>query len=324
MENPHISVDWRGYWVACPTPFTVEGSIDFNSMKALLDLYISQRVHGIVVNGSTGEWCSQSIAERKKLAAVAVEHIAGRIPCVIGTSSYTANQVIDLANQAFSVGANGVMVTPTPYYNLIESEILKFFQTIENQVSIPIMVYNWPRGVGVDMSEDLLVKIGNLTQVVAIKESSGDEKKTINVLKRLLTELVKVKFFARFVHPQGAEYLRTIGGDGNIDGGGLGAQYAVKFYNSWWQNDLAIMNRNSVAYADFASQLVNSDYSGKYGSPVSQLKACMRILGQPGGYVRPPLMDIDDPDVMTQLKDILQKSAIRCSEKFETGEIGAQ
>ncbi len=50
----------------------------------------------------------------------------------------------------------------------------------------------------------------------------------------------------------------------------------------------------------------------------------MRILGQPGGYVRPPLMDIDDPEVMTQLKDILQKSAIRPSEKLEKGEIGAQ
>jgi dihydrodipicolinate synthase/N-acetylneuraminate lyase len=309
-----MTLDWRGYWVASPTPFTVEGAIDFPAFKSLIDFYVTQGIHGLVVNGSTGEWCSQGEAERKGLAAIAVEQVAGRIPIIIGASAYTATEVINLANHALSIGASGIMVTPPPYYNLTESEIYNFYRFIDNQVAIPIMVYNWPRGIGVDMSETLLVKLGKLPQIVAIKESSGDEDKTISVLKRIIAESIDVKFFARFIHPRGAEFLQTVGGDGNIDGGGLGAQYAVGFYESWWRNDTTVMQMNSVAYSDFSSQLINSDYSGKFASPISQLKACMRLLGQPGGYVRPPLMDIFDTDILARLEAILKSSGIGVSQ----------
>jgi 4-hydroxy-tetrahydrodipicolinate synthase len=134
-----------------------------------------------------------------------------------------------------------------------------------------------------------------------------------------MAESVDVRFFARFIHPQGAEYLEKIGGDGNIDGGGLGAQYAVKFYNSWWEKDLPEMKINSKAYADFSSSLINSDYSGKFGSPISQLKACMRILNQPGGFVRPPLMEITDKNSLEQLAKILESSSIGLSKTLDLG-----
>lgn len=311
-----MSLGWRGYWVASPTPFTVDGALDFVAMKELVEMYISQGIHGLVINGSTGEWCSQTYEERKALANAVVDQVEGRIPIVVGVSSYTAHDVIELARHAKAVKASGVMITPPPYYNLTENEIYNFYRVIETQVEIPIMVYNWPRGIGGDMSEDLLVRLGKLEQVVAIKESSGDEEKTIRVLRRLLEENVDVKFFARFIHPKGSEYLQAIGGDGNIDGGGLGAQYAVNFYNAWWKQELDVMSMNSVAYADFVSQLMNPDYSGKFGSPISQIKACMRILGQPGGYVRPPLLDIFDNGILQQMAEILKSSAIRPAENL--------
>jgi 4-hydroxy-tetrahydrodipicolinate synthase len=314
-----MTIDWRGYWVASPTPFTSSGQPDLNEMGALLELYVSQGIHGVVVNGSTGEWCSQSAVERKEIAAKSVTQVNNRIPVVIGASAYTPNEVIDLANHASSVGADGIMVTAPPYYNLTEDEIFNFFQLIDSNVRIPVMVYNWPRGIGVDMSEELLVKLGKLPSVAAIKESSGDESKTIRVLQTLMAESVDVRFFARFIHPQGAEYLARIGGDGNIDGGGLGAQYAVKFYNSWWEKDLSEMKTNSEAYADFSSSLINSDYSGKFGSPISQLKACMRILNQPGGYVRPPLMEVTDRKSIEQLTKILESSSIGLSKSLGIG-----
>ena len=314
-----MAIDWRGYWVASPTPFTSEGRINFNELGALLELYVSQGVHGVVVNGSTGEWCSQSTAERMELASKAVEQVNKRIPVLIGASAFTPKEVLDLVAQAHSVGASGVMVTPPPYYNLTENEIYNFFQVIDSGARIPVMVYNWPRGIGVDMSEDLLVKLGKLPSVAAIKESSGDEEKTIRVLQKLLSESVDVRFFARFIHPRGAQFLENIGGDGNIDGGGLGAQYAVEFYNSWWNNDAAGMKANSIAYANFSSHLINSDYSGKFGSPISQLKACMRILNQPGGFVRPPLMEISDKKSLEQLTKILESSSIGISQVPDLG-----
>jgi 4-hydroxy-tetrahydrodipicolinate synthase len=298
-------MDWRGYWVASPTPFDSKGEIEVTSMERLISFYLSQKIHGIVINGSSGEWCSQTVAERKLVAEISVNAVDQQIPIIIGASAYTAIDVIEISQHAHSIGANGVMITPPPYYNLTEQEILNFYQTIESQVSIPIMVYNWPRGVGVDMSERLIIQIAKLSQVAAIKESSGDEDKTYRVLKGLRDSSVDISFFARFIHPKGADVLRTLGGDGNIDGGGLGSTFAVKFYDAWEQKNFVLMDENSIAYSGLVSKLMNRDYSGKFGSPISQIKACMRILDQPGGYVRPPLMEIDDPALLRQLEDIL-------------------
>ena len=300
-----MKLNWRGYWVASPTPFDSKGEVDVTSLKELIFFYLSQKIHGIVVNGSSGEWCSQTIAERKLVAEISVKAVDQKIPIVIGASAYTAIDVIEISKHAHSIGATGVMITPPPYYNLTEQEILNFYQTIESQVSIPIMVYNWPRGVGVDMSESLIIQIAKLNQVAAIKESSGNEDKTYRVLKGLRDSSVDISFFARFIHPKGADVLKTLGGDGNIDGGGLGSKFAVKFYDAWDQKNLGLMDENSIAYSGLVSKLMNSDYSGKFGSPISQIKACMRLLDQPGGYVRPPLMEIYDPILLRQLGNIL-------------------
>jgi 4-hydroxy-tetrahydrodipicolinate synthase len=68
------------------------------------------------------------------------------------------------------------------------------------------------------------------------------------------------------------------------------------------------MKENSIAYANLSSKLIHSDYSGKFGSPIAQLKACMRILNQPGGFVRPPIMEINDAKVLSQLQSLLTSS----------------
>ena len=83
-------VNWRGYWVAAPTPFTQEGVLDENLWGQELRLYHGQGVHGVLVNGTTGEWFSQSDAERRRVAEVAVEELRGKIPVVIGCTTYTA------------------------------------------------------------------------------------------------------------------------------------------------------------------------------------------------------------------------------------------
>ena len=61
------SVDWHGYWPACPTPFTADGALDLESLRALVEWYVGQGMHGIFVNGTSGEWFSQSPEERRLL-----------------------------------------------------------------------------------------------------------------------------------------------------------------------------------------------------------------------------------------------------------------
>src|SRR5262245_66686481 len=93
-------VNWRGYWVAAPTPFTRQGVLDENLWRQELRLYHGQGVHGILVNGTTGEWFSQSDAERRRVAEVAAEELRGRIPGVIGCRTYTSADSAELGRHA--------------------------------------------------------------------------------------------------------------------------------------------------------------------------------------------------------------------------------
>ena len=100
-------VSWHGYWPACPTPFHADQSLDLDSFRALLEFYIGEGVHGLLVNGTTGEWFSQTPDERRQVVETAVDQAAGRVPVVAGCTSYTAREAIELARHALAAGAVG-------------------------------------------------------------------------------------------------------------------------------------------------------------------------------------------------------------------------
>ena len=100
-------VNWCGYWPASPTPFATDGSYDADTHRALLEWYIGEGMHGVFVNGTTGEWFSQSPDERRLVAENAIDAVAGRIPIVIGCTSYTAREAGELGRHAIGAGADG-------------------------------------------------------------------------------------------------------------------------------------------------------------------------------------------------------------------------
>jgi 4-hydroxy-tetrahydrodipicolinate synthase len=120
----------------------------------------------------------------------------------------------------------------------------------------------------------------------------------------------RVRVFGTFINRVGLGLLREIGGDGNIDGGGLGAVYGAGFYNSYWKGDLEAARTYAERYVALGRELINPDWSGRFGSAQSQLKAAMNLLGQPGGYPRPPLLPVDDPASLTELSRVLKSAGL--------------
>ena len=100
-------VSWHGYWPACPTPFHADQSLDLDSFRALLECYIGEGVHGLLVNGTSGEWFSQTTDERHAVVETAVEVAAGRVPVVAGCTSYTALEAAELGRHALAAGRLG-------------------------------------------------------------------------------------------------------------------------------------------------------------------------------------------------------------------------
>lgn len=301
-------VEWRGYWPAAPTPFGADGSLDEGALRAVLGMYTDLGVHGVLVNGTTGEWFSQSAEERHTVARIAVEELRGRCPVVVGCTAYTPAEVITHATHALGVGADGVMATPPPYAHPSQEELLAFYRSVTSAVPGPWMAYNWPRGTGVEISVATMARLADLDAVVAIKESTPDEMKSLVACEAVCD---RVRFFGRFIHRRGMAFLREIGGDGNIDGGGLGAQFAVPYYEAVWQGDISAARSLGARYAALSDQLVKPDYGGRFASPTPQLKAAMNILGQAGGKVRPPLLDVADADVLADLGAALAAGGLR-------------
>jgi 4-hydroxy-tetrahydrodipicolinate synthase len=300
-------VSWRGYWPAAPTPFTRAGELDEDAARRLFALYRSQGVHGVLVNGTTGEWFSQAPAERRRVSEIAVQELKGHCPVLIGCTAYTPSEVIALAEHARDIGADGALATPPPYVHPSDKELVNFYETVTAGVNTPWMIYNWPRGTAVDMSAEVLSTLADLDNVVAIKESSGDELKTMVVGEQVVE---RVRFFARFIHRRGMAFLREVGGDGNIDGGALGAPFAVPFYEALWRGDVSQARQHGERYANLTGRLVGWGYEAKFASPTAQLKAAMNLLGQPGGCVRPPLLDLEDEATRHELELALRQGGL--------------
>jgi 4-hydroxy-tetrahydrodipicolinate synthase len=186
-------------------------------------------------------------------------------------------------------------------------EIVAFFQAISDGVELPIMVYNWARGVTVEITWDIAVQLAKIDHVVAIKDSTVNRMQAIATLEHVVGQ---VRVFGSFINRLGLAVLRGMGGDGNIDGGGLGAAMAVAFYRAVWSGDIASAERAADRYTAFMSQLIRPDWSGAIAAPQAQIKAAMNLLGQPGGYPRPPLLAIDDSSDIATLRAILASAGL--------------
>ena len=206
------SVDWKGYWIAAPTPFTATGALNESALRGVLRLYHEQGVHGVLVNGTTGEWFSQTEAERRRVAEIAVEELRGKIPVVIGCTTFTPSQTIALGLHAREIGADGMLSTPPPYVAPTPREIVAFFSTISDCVDLPIMVYNWAHGVAVEITWETAVELANIDRVVAIKDSTMNRLQALTTLEKVGD---RVRIFGGFIDRLGLAVLRDLGGDGN-------------------------------------------------------------------------------------------------------------
>lgn len=301
------SVTWRGYIPASPTPFTPEGDVDEATLVALMDHYVAAGVHGVMLNGSAGEWWTQSDDERRRVAKVAIDAVAGRIPVIIGCTSFTAAAAIELAQDAQRAGADGVLFTPPPYAHPTQEEILHHYRLIDAEVDLPIVAYNWPRGTAVEIEIDTAAAIADLEHVVALKCSTPDTDLVLDYIDRLSSQ---VRIFAALISPRGLAVLNGLGGDGYIDGGGIGAPFAVAFFESLWAGDLDAAREHGRRWSELTRAWVEPDFGGRFASPTAQLKAAMRLLGQPGGEVRQPQLPLTDPAKLAELESVLRSAGL--------------
>jgi dihydrodipicolinate synthase/N-acetylneuraminate lyase len=265
-------------------------------------------VHGMLVNGTTGEWFSQSADERRLVAETALDAVAGRVPVVIGCTSYTADEVASFARHAIGAGASGFASTPPPYAKPFDAEIVAFYEDIAAAVDAPMMIYNWPHGTSVDIGTELAERLVGIDTVVAFKDSTPDAEQFYRSSRAVVD---RVRVFGPYMTTPGYEQLREHGGDGTIGGGTLFGRADPEFWEAHWRGD----EDAARAHAERNERLLEAlwlpgGWAGRYGHYASQLKALMAILGQPGGTVRRPRLPVTDEASLDALREILERESL--------------
>ncbi|BCH31551.1 dihydrodipicolinate synthase family protein [Mesorhizobium sp. L-8-10] len=165
---------FEGIYTPVITPHREDGSIDRGAFAAMIEYLIASGVHGIINGGSTGEYYAQSMDERVEMAKLAKQVIAGRVPLIVGTVAIRLADSIMMAETAASIGADAILVGSPPYAVPTERENALNALAIDRAANLPIMLYNYPGRMGINMGEEFLNRVGRSRNFRAIKESSGD------------------------------------------------------------------------------------------------------------------------------------------------------
>jgi dihydrodipicolinate synthase/N-acetylneuraminate lyase len=283
------TVDWKGYIPAITTPFNKDRELDVRALGALLEWLDGEGMHGIVVAGTTGEWFSLSMAERRVLFELTGKQLKGRLTLIGGCNAFTAAQVIANAEIAANSGFDGILVTPPPYTVPSEEEIFEFYRTVSAGVSLPICVYNWPPGTNVDMSCELLERLAGLERVVAIKNSTGNLE---HFIRSFFVLKDRVRIFGFGMDELGATLVQAHGGDGTIGAGAVLGRDQPDFYNHLWRGDLVEALRCGARDRKLMRDWFTERLVGRFGSAQAILKEALNALGLPGGYPRPPILEL--------------------------------
>lgn len=174
---------FRGAFVAIVTPF-IDGQLDEQGLRDLIEFQISNGTHGIVPCGTTGESATLSHAEHHRVVELTIEAVNGRVPVLAGTGSNSTTETIELTRHAKEAGADGALVI-TPYYNKPSQEgLYQHFKTVAEAVDIPLILYNVPSRTAVDMAPATVARCAEVGNIVGIKEATGDMNRACDVIRR--------------------------------------------------------------------------------------------------------------------------------------------
>ncbi|MFY9206841.1 MAG: dihydrodipicolinate synthase family protein, partial [Yoonia sp.] len=167
-------MQFEGIYTPVVTPYHDDFSLNEDALKQTIEFLIESGVHGLIIAGTTGEYYAQSMDERLEMMDRASALIAGRVPMIIGTGAIRTEDSIIYALAAKKAGADALLVATPPYAYPTAREIALHALAIDKAVNLPVMLYNYPGRMSVNMDEETLDRLGRSPNFCAIKESSGD------------------------------------------------------------------------------------------------------------------------------------------------------
>ena len=182
---------FKGSNVALITPFK-DNNLDEENYIKLINFHLKNNTNGLVPAGTTGESPTLSHKEHQKVIELCIKEVNGKIPVIAGTGSNSTAESVTLTKHAENAGADGVLVV-TPYYNKPTQEgLYQHYKAINDNTSLPIIIYNIPSRCVIDMSVDTMARLFELKNIAGVKDATGDLNRLNQTIKKLGTEFIQL------------------------------------------------------------------------------------------------------------------------------------
>ncbi|WP_323768219.1 dihydrodipicolinate synthase family protein [Antarctobacter sp.] len=165
---------FEGIYTPLVTPYHADFSLNETALAEAVEFLVAAGVNGIIVAGTTGEYYAQTTEERLDLMSRVKALIAGRVPMIVGTGAIRTEDAIVFAKAAKEIEADAILIATPPYAYPTAREIALHALAIDRAANLPVMLYNYPGRMSVNMDEETLDRLGRSANFCAIKESSGD------------------------------------------------------------------------------------------------------------------------------------------------------
>jgi len=281
---------------AMVTPFDADGAVDLDAFRDLAAFLVDNGSDGVVVCGTTGESPTLSDEEKLLLFAAAVEVVRGRATVIAGTGTYDTAHSVRLTKEAADVGVDAILVV-TPYYNKPpQRAIVRHFEEIAAATDLPVVAYNIPSRVVVDIESPTIARLAEIENVVAVKQAHGDLEE------------------ARFIAEETPLDLYS-GDDPNtfafLELGGVGVVSATAHL---WGTQIAEMIDRHRAGDVEAARALHEEQQPSYEllriqtNPIP-IKAALNLTGHEVGGHRLPMVEPDEAE-LTQIRSCLERAGL--------------
>jgi len=271
----------KGSIVALITPFDGDNLCEESYIK-LINYHLENGTNGVVPGGTTGESPTLSHNEHKRIIEIAVKECKGKIPVVAGTGSNSTDEAIELSRFAEKAGSNAILVV-TPYYNKPTQEgLYQHYKKINDNVGIPIIIYNIPSRSVIDMSVETMTKLYELKNIKGVKDATGDLNRVDQQLKSM-----------------GKEFIQLTGNDDNAlefnKRGGVGAIGVTANVAAKLSSDFQRSCVKDISKATELDKMLQPLHSSLFiESNPSPIKYAASLLGMCKPTVRLPLVEIQE------------------------------
>jgi len=182
---------FKGSNVALITPFK-DNNLDEENYIKLINFHLENNTNGLVPAGTTGESPTLSHKEHEKVIELCINEVKGKIPVIAGTGSNSTEEAVALTKHAEKAGADGALVV-TPYYNKPTQEgLYQHYKSINDNTSLPIIIYNIPSRCVIDMSVDTMARLFELKNIAGVKDATGDLNRLDQSIKKLGPEFIQL------------------------------------------------------------------------------------------------------------------------------------